>query len=138
MSTINATIRGTMTARLNTLTPAMVVAWENVNLDLKAGTPWLRATLLPADPEPSCIGIDGWTQRLGIFQVDVFYPLGAGWKTAVDKVDDVCDLFTQGQVLRNEAGIRIVVVGSGPGPGLPEENWFRIPINIRYACWSNI
>jgi hypothetical protein len=73
-----------------------------------------------------------------VFQVDVFYPLGDGWADAVATVDDICDLFAQGTVLENDTGIHLVITGAGPGPALPDENWYRVPISVRYTCYSNI
>ncbi len=138
MSTINTTIRTYMNTRLNTLSPAMPVAWENFELAISRGIPWLRTFLLPATPDNVTLGTDKWTLRPGVFQVDVLYPIGKGWKDAMDKVDDICDLFLADDgILVFDSNIKILIMSAGPGPAMREENWYKVPVSIRYECYSN-
>jgi len=139
MSQINSTIKGLLAARLNTLSPVLPVAWENFPLATVQGVPWLMVHQLPATQARITLGPDGWCKYPGIFQVDVLYPIGKGWKDLMATVDAICNLFLQNEgILAEQGNLKIVVLAAGPGPAMREENWYKVPVSIRYECYSNI
>lgn len=113
--------------------PAMAIAWENVEYKPVLGTPYLSAYLLPAEPTVETLGPSPYIERKGIFQVSCVYPVEAGWGAAKGKAAEVVAAFPARQEFVYN-GLTVRVEKSWPGPGVPKDGWFRVPVSIRYSC----
>lgn len=110
------------------------VAWENRSFTPTVGTPWMRATILPAETTQTIIGINGLNKLMGIYQVDLFYPVGVGSGTARSKSDDVITHFKRGTTA-TYSGVKVSIRRAWRGTALPEDDWYHIPINIEWYAY---
>jgi hypothetical protein len=81
-------VRKALEERVATLTPAIAIAYENVTFTPTTGVPYLKANLLPNNPDNSIMGQATYFER-GIFQVMACYPLNAGTANAGDKAQAI-------------------------------------------------
>ena len=93
-----SSIRIALETHLNTISPAILTAYENVPFTPVTGVPYQKVFLLPATPANPTMG-DGYYREQGIFQVTLLYPLQAGPKTAADKAEAIRTAFKRGTTL---------------------------------------
>lgn len=116
--------------------PALTIAWENRQFTPPPGT-YLRGFLLPArtssiDLQCAVIGY------LGVYQVDVVSPSGAGPVTANGVAEEVADLFPDALRLTIESPAFAVQLISpcSIGPAIQLDNRYTIPVSFRYSANS--
>ena len=128
-------VQSALNDRLHTDFPSTPIAWENVKYTPVPGTPYLRAWLLPAEPRVMTLGPSPVIHRTGIFQVDCFYPAGAGWGTAKAKAALVVATYKAGtRWVYN--GLAVQSERAWPGPAMDDDQgWYHIPVSIRYTCY---
>lgn len=129
-------LQSALNAALDETFPTMDVAWENIKFDPTVGTGYLRATLLPAETDLMTIGEGPWQTHQGIFQVDVFYPIGQGPGPAMSKAGEIQKVFCPGARFTYNT-LTVTVEKSWPSAGRQDDGWYHIPVNIRYRCESN-
>lgn len=136
MTTIYTAIHAGLDAQLAT-TPNLP-AFNNENSAIyrpTIGTPYCRATLLPAQPLVGELGVGGRTEFQGLYQVDLFYPINAGTTLAEAMVDAVLSVFPRGTVIM-QAGINIQVKLAYRLVARSEPPWFIVPVSVSW--WSFI
>ena len=126
-----ASVRIALETKLNSMTPALSTAWENVPFTPVSGTPYQAAYLLPATPANPTMG-DGYYREQGIFQVTLMYPLQAGPKTAADRAELIRAAFKRGTSMTS-GGITTIIertpeIGQGRVDG---DRWMQI-VRIRW------
>ncbi len=113
------------------------LAMLNEKFDPMAGSNggecWLRATMLPGEPEPHGIGPGGYNLQKGTYQVDVRFSLGSATarKSAVLLADAIASWFLAGTALTS-GGVSIYVRSAGASQFLEESAWFFVPVRIGY------
>ena len=112
------------------------VAWENLDYTPELGTLYLRPTLLPAETIQSTLGENGTDQNTGIYQVDVFAPLGQGKQEAMSIADKIANHFKRGTDLTyNNRKLRIR--NTGREVSTTEVNgWYSIPVTMTYISFT--
>lgn len=128
-------IRAALESRLLSLLPTLPTAWDNkpLNPAPAAAQPYQRAYLLPAENENPTL-----TETLqieqGIFQVSLYFPLGAGSLEATQRARDIAAHFPPGLML--DAGtIRVRIRGGASvAAGLPIDDRYMVPVRMRYIC----
>ena len=121
-------IQNTLNLRLSTLPNIPPVSWPNVEFEPVDGTLYLRASILPASTTLETVeGTEGFR---GVYQVDVFAPLGTGIQTINAMADSVCDHFAAD---RDLSGVRIRAI-SATAP-IRNGAWFVLPISISYSTY---
>jgi hypothetical protein len=124
-------IRIALETHLNTISPLIQTAYENVPFTPVTGVPYQQVFLLPATPANPTMG-DGYYREQGIFQVTLMYPLQAGPKTAADKAEAIRTAFKRGLTLTswsvNVTIDRTPEIGEGRVDG---DRW-SVPIKIRW------
>lgn len=130
-------IRAALESRLATWaaaqSPALAVAWQNVAFTPAAGTRYLRATLLPAETQNPIAGA-AHRRLIGLLQVDVVSPAGAGMGGEESLADLICAEFRRGTTL-TQSGLQIVMDYSPSiGPAQIDEGWTFLPVSIRYRA----
>jgi hypothetical protein len=126
------TVRAALETALNTISPSLLTAWENVPFTVPApATPYQMAHLLLAQPDNVSMG--GTTfQEIGIFQVTLLYPQQSGAAAAEARATLVRDTFRRGRSFT--ASGKTVTIERTPEitPGRNEDGRFVIPIRIRF------
>ena len=139
MSRVNSNLFGSMISQLEafTLTDPRIdgVAYDNRDYDppkVDKGKLWLRASFFPAETQQATVGDEGLNEVAGIMLVNVFYPKGkdAGVPNAVS--DDLVSYFKRGTTCPEVNGYQARVRMAWRDAALPEENWFNVPVRVRY------
>lgn len=132
--TTNATIRAAIESRLATWaaaqTPALTVAWQNKAFTKPTGA-HLRATMLPAP------GISNHLQggdhlRVGLYQIDVCVPQGAGPGAAEAFIAALEAQFHAGLRLTAGSGAVLITEPLSALPAQNEDTHYVVPCRFEY------
>ena len=129
----------TLISRLQTVTTLPTLQKENNRVQLGSGkTAWCRATLLPAKSMISTIGNNGYTESLGLFQIDLFYPADGSYTDAFTMVDTILNKFIPGTVL---SGITVKNSWAESAQTINTQsttipNYYMQPILIEWSLYS--
>lgn len=124
-------IRRALEAQLDAMTPALATAWENTAYTPTIGTPYQRVALLRASPDNSMKGPNSRFE-LGVFQVSLFYPTGAGPALADARAEAVREQFKRTTTLVSGSVRTIITHTPSIAPALADAGWYVVPISIRY------
>lgn len=117
--------------RLNDLSGLPPVARENGDYVPVEGTLYIRPTNLPALSVPVGMANTDSIRTPGIYQVDVFAPLGGGAGPALTVADAIAEHFSRGLRLVN--GDSTVVLGiPAQEPARPSGAWHMVSVLIPY------
>lgn len=109
------------------------VAWENANFTPTTGEPYAQATLLPASPENPEIG-QTFIER-GIFQANLFYPIGDGSAAATAKAEAIRSAFSFGRALTN-GGVTVTIIATPEiAVARPDDDRFLLPVRVRWRAF---
>lgn len=123
-------IREALETALAGITPALSTAFENASFLPVLGTAYQRAWLLFAKPDNLVMG-RGW-RELGIFQVDLCYPLDNGSVDAAARAQLLVDTFYKGATF-SSCGISVVVEKTPEvRRGRNEGTCYVVPVRIRF------
>lgn len=129
-------IRAALETALNAMSPALATAWENTDFaPPSSSTPYQRAFVMFAEPDNPAFG-GGMHRELGIFQINLLYPIQAGSAQAGARAELIRAAFPRGSTFSN-SGVTVVIsrtpeIGQGTIDG---DRWF-VPVKIRFH--SNI
>ena len=84
--------------KINSISPTIQTAYENVTFAPTAGVPYQELYLIPATNDNIFIDGDGFVSY-GIFQINLKYPAGKGTKDSLDRVKLYLDNFKSGDNL---------------------------------------
>ncbi len=108
------------------------VAWPNYGYEPTTGTPYLRPSIIPAEPGYAGSGRCGKNRERGVYQIDVNIPESQGRGPAETIAEELRAAFARGTVLTyNGISVRINKAYLSPG-GTDEPGWYRIPVTIQY------
>lgn len=134
MATHFKDIGAALSARLSTLPDLPDVSWQNRAFTPTTGVLFLRETLLPGEVVQSELGESGRDVTTGVYQVDVFAPIGNGKGAAIDQVDAIADHFARNTVLTYNS-INVRLLGTSLGASAFDGAWWIVPVNIRYQSY---
>lgn len=134
-------IRRAFRTRLLTLADCPPIAWQNRAFVAPSSGCWLKEAHLPATSALTSfgsIGVDGWIEKTGIYQVTVFAPVNSDTATAEGIAGALESLFKPGTTVTDStsgqsARCESVVIA----PPVQEPNWFGIPVSIRYRLFHS-
>jgi len=128
-----ASIRTALESQLNSITPAISLAWQNVPFTPVTGTPYAACFLMPATPDNPTLG-DGFYREQGLLQVSLFYPLQAGPQTAEARASLIRATFKRGTAMTS--GSVKVLIDRTPeiGQGRVDDDRWMIPVKIRWSA----
>jgi len=136
LTTTNEDIVHALNKCFSMFTPTLATVYENQQFNPELLTPHLRIWHLPAETSVVSLGVTGYNQYTGIFQVSCFYPQGFGWNDAKVMAGKVCSHFYRGrQITYNN--IVVEVRRSWPDPGIAEDEYYHVPVSILYWCFDN-
>ena len=127
-------IRAALETALNSITPALETAWENVEFTPTTGTAYQRAYLIFADPNNQEYGPN--YQELGYLQIDLNYPLMSGPNASDTRFELIRDTFKRGTSFIY--GGVTVTINRTPSisPAYISGDRFIRPVKIRF--YSNV
>jgi len=113
--------------------PPASVAWPGINFTPTAGVRWYRATLIPGIPTTPEISTTARNRHVGIFQIDVFDPIGLGDGPAIEEGERIVSCFKRGTVL-TESGVNVVVQKASVMTPIEEDSWYHVPVRIQFRA----
>jgi hypothetical protein len=125
-----AAIHRALAAKLESLGKA--VSWENVPFTPN-GSAWLREKFAPDRTAQTTLGSNGHNRLPGIYMIDVFTPVGQGWKDAEDLAETVMAAFPRGAVL-TDSGVQVRVERSYRTAARQEPKWFHVPVTVEFRA----
>lgn len=129
-ATIAKAFEATLKTWADAQTPAIPVAWENVEFNPPAGR-YLRAKLLPNEAKSLFLDGSGRT-RVGIFQVDLCMPIGTGAGSSRMLAASLDGAFA---VTLVQDGLRIWLVSPmSAAQGIPVGDRFIVPVSAHYKA----
>lgn len=127
-------IRAAFESKLNTWaagkSPAIPVAWENVNFT-PPFYPYVRAFMLPADTDS--LDLEGKHRSyIGIFQVNIIGETGKGPAQVERLAEELAALFPLNLRMPVADGEVLVSSPMNEGPAASEDGAFTLPVWWRY------
>lgn len=110
--------------------------WPGKNYDPAAGQLHARVYFLPSGNDPASLGSTGSDRMVGILQIDLMYPEGAGVGTALTKADEVAAYFQRGQSQAYESAATVTFDGAKILQPRNEDGWLRVPVSIGWYCYK--
>lgn len=96
-------------------------------------TPWAAWFNLPASTDPSSLGVGGMDETVGVFQVDLNYPLNDGTGNILTAVQKLRDYFVAGRRLVYQ-GQCVKVERVTRNNLRPVNGWQQINVSIYYSA----
>jgi len=122
-------------ARLASLTGGVAIAWPNIGYTPVRGTPFIRPTMLLANA--FLMNLADIQLNPGIYQIDVFYPVGNGPGAVLNKLDAIYDHF-KGTIKLTASGVDVHIKEiSVSAPTQREEAWYMGTVSINFKIYSN-
>jgi len=124
-------VRDALEIKLNSITPALATAWQNIKYTPVTGTPYQAAYVMPATPDNPTMGCDHYREQ-GIFQISLFYPLLAGPGAAEARAELIRTAFKRGTSMTS--GGVIVRIEKTPeiGQGRVDGDRWHVPCKMRF------
>lgn len=111
------------------------IVWENTIYTPVPDVAFLRAMTQHAPTTQTSIGNDGLNTQSGIFLINSFYGRGDGRGIQNTFLSELVDHFKRGTtIVENGVSIRIEAVT--PQPSIDEDDWFNVPIQVRYIAYT--
>lgn len=126
-------IRALLDTQLQTVSNLPSLQTENTRLN-PGGLPFVRSTLLPAEPTPLTVGPNGIDEHQGLYQVDLFYPQDHGVGTPGALAASVLAMFPRGLILSTGTACMHVKM-SWQEVAYQVNNWYVTPITIRWVAY---
>ena len=128
-------ISAALSSRLNTLTDAPPIAFENAKYTPVEGETWLRESYLPATS--STIGMEpgGSTDFTGVYQISIYIPLDDSKFGAYELVDAITAHFARGTGLEFD-GQAVIIEQVNVAQGLASGSWWLMPVSVNWRAFG--
>lgn len=120
-------IESALIGGMKLLYPDMVLMGENADVDHPATDPWVRMSLVIIDVTHPCLGKDD-TQTDGMFNVQVFTPIGSGAGEASTLVDEAR------KILKSSTLTGIEFLSFSVSTGELESDWYTLLLRADYRA----
>jgi len=107
-------------------------AWENSAYEPVEGRPYAKMST-PVNKTDPGMGQEGLNQHRGIFEISLFYPLGAGSLPALRMADHIAGVLARGSDL-NFGTAKVRVESVSRGAFIYDKAWAQLPLNIKWRC----
>lgn len=94
---------------------------------------WCQTFFLPAQPEPTGLGTAGHDVIVGIYQIDLNYPLNEGRGNIIAKYESIRTYFYAGRKFTN-GSTSVAIISAGSSPGRRVNQNYRISVNIEFEA----
>lgn len=134
--TTQTQILNALQAQLNTVVGLPVIAPDNAYFKPILGSPYVRDTLMPVEPMPGAVGINGYDQLRGLYQIDIFYPENVGNSNALAMADSILAVFNRGLPLTAVVGYDLQIERSWIQAPRNNMGWYHIPLMVRWYVYG--
>lgn len=117
-------------------TPALRVAYENVDFSPNTDELYLKAYNLPAGTDSETLTSDH-KRYTGLFQVTIVGPSGKGSGAVEGVVGELAALFPLYLRLTGQDLTAIVLTPVDQGPGIPNDNTYSVAASFQYRADTN-
>lgn len=128
-------IQNALTTQLLTVQNLPSRAAPNVAFKPSLGKPWVRDTFMPVESQVGAIGIDGYDNPQGLYQIDVFCPQNQTNATALAYVDSILEAFERGTILET-GGNQLTILKSFMKSPLNHPEFFGIPVMVKWIVYG--
>lgn len=112
------------------------VAWPNKPYHPVSGTPWIKPTIMFAEPRQAELGEDGMNYLSGILQVSIFIPLNVdGDGDAADIAAKLIGYFKRGTKLTSSA-TPVICERAWPSAVIEEDDWYHVPVSVAWYSYA--
>lgn len=126
-------IRAALEKHLNSLTPLISTAWENVSFAPVDGTPYQRVNMLYANPDNRILGCERRFEP-GILQITLCYPLNDGPKNPEARANLLIGHFKRGTVVSHD-GQDVMIINTPAKRILGNDGAvFKVVVSINYRA----
>jgi hypothetical protein len=127
------TVRAALETLLNTMSPSLATAWENVAYEPVIGTAYQQVNLLLASPENPEMNGAGY-REIGFMQITLKYPLANGPGDADSRAAALRTTFARGTSATS--GSTTVVINKTPsiGVGVADGDRWSVAVRIPFFC----
>lgn len=117
-------------AKLNSISGLPDIAWPNDGYDPSPTVPYIRPTLITAEAGTDTVDyLEGHT---GVYQIDIFSPLGAGRVYAQQLSDTIADSFALNNKMLTYNGVVVYTQSISASSGAREDSYWRVIMTIPY------
>jgi hypothetical protein len=135
MSTKN--IYSALRTALNDSGIGIDIAWPNTSYDPTCGTPYCSTFLLPGEPDAAELGTRKTENVLGVFQIDLYFPVERGDGAMLDAVDLLKSTYGRGDSLSyGDSCVRILSAYPSGSPSVYENAWFKQVFNVSWSAYE--
>lgn len=132
MSIIN--IRAALETALNSVSPSMLTAWENLEFaPPAANVPYQRAYMLLAKPDNFEMGAN--YAELGVFHINLMYPKSAGSRVAAVRCELLRELFHRGATFEFSGTRVIVTLTPEIVSGFVQDDRFVMSVKVPFSSF---
>lgn len=124
-------LRQALDVHLSNMVGAPPIDFENVGLE-QSNSIYLSQIIFPAEDIPVGTESTGTDILAGVYQVTVNVPKGTGRTSYMTEVDRVRNRFNRQQFSAGSTKVTIHKVWTNSA--LSDENYFRVPVSIRYRA----
>ncbi|WP_127524583.1 DUF4128 domain-containing protein [Mesorhizobium sp. Z1-4] len=137
-TTIEARIEKALLERVNTITvsPALPIAWPNVNYTPSPSTRYLRVNHIPNRAGRVHISSTAAHRRYGVLQMTAFLPKNGGPTNATELAGAVAAHFPADHEMTVEGVTVRVTEAPSIAQALPDDTHWMVPITVPYECWA--
>lgn len=126
-------VRAALETALDSMTPALATAWQNVPFTPVLGVPYQRATLLTAEPYHQEFG--AVYQELGYLHVDLFYPQSVGAGVVEARAELLRATFKRGATFINGGIATTISATPELASAYNDGDRFVRPVKIRFHAY---
>jgi hypothetical protein len=119
---------------LKTVTGLPPLNEENTRAVPKTNVAWSRSTFLPAVPLIESLGASGKQRKQGLFQIDLYYPIGTGVADANEMADTVLSYFSSSADITSSP--RIYIDRSWREPGKTLDNFYYVSVLVSWFAFA--
>lgn len=123
-----------LVAQVQTVTNLPEWQKENVRYTTKNGQPFIRSTLLPAQPQIISLGVNGTTKHQGLFQIDCFSGQDIGSGVSVALADRIITAFNKGTTLEID-GVQVLIELSYRQSAYQMASFYGVPVIVQWSCY---
>lgn len=129
-------VRNILNSRLNSYTPTINIAWENVSFTPKTNQTHVRVNFVPSDTRPSARFKSAMVYEIGFYQLDVYAPQDQGTSTVDDLVEGLRAHFNRGVRLTDSDG-NVVHISDTPSisQGQREAGFYRVRVTVDWFAF---
>lgn len=97
---------------------------------------WVRATILPGDPEERAIGAGGFARVDGLLVLDCFDRIGNGSLGVLEMAGAISDMFSRGSQLEDtETGLVVRFRTPAPQSAQNDGSYYMLPVHCPWFTY---